>query len=436
MQVVLPVLAGSKRLVDCFLAALLLLLGAPLWAVVCCALAARGVRLQRTPRLGRWCVVFQEYTCVFPDTRLGRVATALYLHRFPGLYHVLRGDMSCIGPRLVSPEEVDLRTWTVRKRYNVRPGFICLWWIRRRASIAYSSEMEADNEYVDTQDTWGDIGIALRAIPAMLYGEGVASAPDIVTILGIPLHNLTMAEALDTILARLDASVPAQVCFVNADCANIAHKNPAYHTVLTQADVVLADGIGLKLAGKCLGQEIKQNVNGTDLFPRLCEALSGTSKRLFLLGARPGVAEEVCRWVTTHYPDVVMAGWHHGYFTPDEEPQVLQHIASTRADILLVAFGAPRQDLWIQQHLRTTGVKVAMGVGGLFDFYSGRIARAPIWVRELGAEWLYRLYQEPGRMWKRYLLGNGLFLWRVLRGNPRSLPDAALTLPRRKETTR
>lgn len=240
-----------------------------------------------------------------------------------------------------------------------------------------------------------------------------------VTILGIPIHNLTMDAAVETIMERLDGSVPAQVCFVNADCANIAYRHSAYHNVLTQVDMVLADGVGLKLGGKLTAQEIKQNVNGTDLFPRLCHALSGTRQSLFLLGAQPGIAEKVMAWIATHYPDVVIAGWHHGYFTLAEEQTVVRQIASSGATLLLVALGAPRQDLWIRQHLQATGVKVAIGVGGLFDFYSGRIPRAPVWMREIGAEWVYRLYQEPRRMWKRYLIGNGRFLFRVIRDNRR-----------------
>jgi N-acetylglucosaminyldiphosphoundecaprenol N-acetyl-beta-D-mannosaminyltransferase len=350
---------------------------------------------------------------------VGRLATTLRWHRLPVLYNICKGDMSFIGPRLVTPDEFNLRTVQARKRYTMRPGLFCLWWIRQRANIAYGSEIEADNEYVDTQNMWGDCGIALRAIPAILYGEGIANAPDVVTMLGVPIHNLTMDEAVATIQERLDRPTPSHVCFVNADCLNIASHDPGYHTVLVQADVVLPDGIGLKLAGKCLGQEIKQNVNGTDLFPRLCGALSGTLKRLFLLGARPGIPEAVADWIAGHYPDVQVAGWHHGYFEPSEESRVLQQIARSKADVLLVALGAPRQDVWIRQHLYATGAKVAIGVGGLFDFYSGRMPRAPMWMREIGAEWMYRFYQEPGRMWKRYLIGNGRFLWRVLRSRSR-----------------
>src|SRR5581483_2598296 len=139
-----------------------------------------------------------------------------------------------------------------------------------------------------------------------------------------------------------------------------------------------------------------------DMFPRLCETLSGTGLGIYLLGARPGVAAAVADWVKAHHPQTEVKGFRDGYFKPEEEPEVIRQIAASGASVLLVAFGAPRQDLWIRRHLRQTGVKVAMGVGGLFDFYSGRIPRAPVWMREIGAEWLYRFIQEPRRMWRRY----------------------------------
>jgi len=234
-----------------------------------------------------------------------------------------------------------------------------------------------------------------------------------VCLLGIQVDNLTISDAVEAITQRAAGPDLAQVCFLNADCVNISRRDRQYLEVLHQADLVLPDGIGLRMAGWAAGVRLRENVNGTDLFPRLCEALSGTGKRLFLLGAEPGVAEATRDWVARRYPGVSIAGCRHGYFSPDEDRAVVEQIARSGADVLLVAFGAPRQDLWIHRNLGALGVKVAMGVGGLFDFYSGRIPRAPSWMRRLGLEWLYRLYQEPGRLWKRYLIGNPVFLTRV-----------------------
>jgi N-acetylglucosaminyldiphosphoundecaprenol N-acetyl-beta-D-mannosaminyltransferase len=407
--------SSGKRMGEWTASLILLVLLVPVLAGLYGIVRLQGGRLERVPRLGRWCEPFYEYRFAVPPHGPGRFIMALHLHRLPALFNILKGDMSFIGPRVVSPGEISPREHTARKRYNVRPGLVCLWWIRRRANIAYGSEVDADSEYVDTYSLWGDVGITLRSIPAILYGEGVATAPDELTVLGLPIHNLTMSEAVERIRRYLEGGAPRQVCFVNADCANIAYRNAAYRQVLQQAALSLADGIGLKLAGKLLARDIKQNVNGTDLFPRLCDMLAQTGAGVYLLGARPGIAGRVRDWMLTHYPGIRVCGAHHGYFSPAEEPQVIAHIAGSGAALLLVAFGAPRQDLWIHQHLRETGAVVAMGVGGLFDFYSGRTPRAPLWLREMGMEWLFRLYKEPRRMWKRYGIGNALFLVRVMK---------------------
>jgi len=113
-------------------------------------------------------------------------------------------------------------------------------------------------------------------------------------------------------------------------------------------------------------------------------------------------------------------GHRDGYFTPEELPSVLEAIRDSGAAVLLVAFGVPKQESWIRDHLKETGAKVAIGVGGLLDFYSGRIPRAPEWMREMGMEWLYRFWQEPRRMWRRYFIGNVVFLTRVFRDRSRS----------------
>lgn len=143
------------------------------------------------------------------------------------------------------------------------------------------------------------------------------------------------------------------------------------------------------------------------------QVLTQTTQSVYLLGGRPGVPEAVAQWMEENHPGIQIAGCHHGYYAAEEEAEVIAEIARSGADILLVAFGAPKQDKWISEHQEALGVPVAIGVGGLFDFYSGRISRAPQWIREMGMEWLYRLLMEPARLWKRYVIGNGLFLMRV-----------------------
>lgn len=411
---VVQVAALGKRMVD--IAGALLLGGALLPAfLIAWAWSARaGFGLKRELWLGRWAVPFHAWTLELPDSRPGRLLRTLRVHRIPLFLSILRGDMSLVGPRPLSPGGLSPAEHAVRRRYNVRPGLVCLWWIRKRANIAYGTEAEADAEYMHTQSVGGDIAIVLRALPAMLYGEGVASTEDEIRILGLRVNNLTMDEVLELLMSWTAESACRQVCFLNADCMNISHGNREYRDVVNGAALALADGIGMKLAGKILRRDIRQNVNGTDLFPALCAAMEKGDRALYLLGARPGVADAVAGWVGERYPGVRIAGTRDGYFDPAQEPEVIRDIAESGAHVILVAFGAPRQDVWIARHLAELRVPVAMGVGGLFDFYSGRIPRAPLWVREMGMEWVYRFLQEPRRMWRRYFVGNAVFLWRIV----------------------
>lgn len=415
VPVTLSLASMLRRTADTAIAAVLLLLASPLLLPIMGTARLRGRTVTRTPRLGRWCTPFDELALPVSDGPIGRFLAVTGFARLPALWNIVAGDMAFVGPRPVSPGDLSPREQLVRRRLSVRPGLLCLWWIRRRANIDYGSELESDAEYVDRNSGLGDVGIALRAVPALVFGQGAGTAPDELTMLQLRIDNMTMPEAVEAIVERSGASTPSQICFVNADCANIAYRNATYRATVNAANLTLADGIGMKLAGKLLGREIRQNVNGTDLFPRLCEALAGTGRGLYLLGAKPGVTDDVVAWIARTYPDVLVSGWHHGFYAPEDTGEIVASIAQSKASVLLVAFGAPRQDLWIRLYLEATGASVGIGVGGLFDFYSGRTARAPIWLREIGCEWLYRFIQEPGRMWRRYFVGNTVFLARVVR---------------------
>ena len=193
---------------------------------------------------------------------------------------------------------------------------------------------------------------------------------------------------------------------MNADCINPAARNEEYGRVVRLSDLVLGDGVGVRLFSRLIGEPLKENVNGTDMFPRLCAALEGTSHSLYLLGGRAGVALDVATWIRTRYPECRVAGFHDGYFDASEENAVIRDIERSGATLLLAAFGAPRQEVWLRDHLSSTGARVGIGVGGLFDFFSGRVPRAPMWMREAGLEWLLRLSQEPRRLFWRYGPGN------------------------------
>ncbi|MEM9454159.1 MAG: WecB/TagA/CpsF family glycosyltransferase [Myxococcota bacterium] len=232
-------------------------------------------------------------------------------------------------------------------------------------------------------------------------------------VCGLPVDNVTMADALRLLEERLATRTRTQLMFLNADCVNISHRDPEYRRTLQQADLVFADGIGMRIAGWLLGTPVRDNVNGTDLFPLACERLARSGHRVFLLGARPGVARKVQQWLAATHPGLTVCGVHHGYFDRTRSEEVTAKIRSSGADVLFVAMGAPVQEKWIAEHIEATGVTVALGVGGLFDFFSGNMPRAPRWMRRAGLEWVYRFWQEPRRMWKRYWVGNFVFMGRV-----------------------
>lgn len=240
-----------------------------------------------------------------------------------------------------------------------------------------------------------------------------AVTPAALNIRSIRLTNLAMEDALNAIDAALARHVPTRIAFVNADCVNIAARSKGYRQDLEAMDWVFVDGIGMKLAGKILDQPVRANVNGTDLFPLICAELALRGRSIFLLGAKPGVPEAVARWAKDRFPGLVIVGTQHGYFRVEETPSVISRIREAHTDVLFVAMGVPQQEAWINQHMNSTGANIAIGVGGLFDYFSGTIPRAPLWMRQNGLEWLFRVIQEPHRLGKRYLVGNWVFLGRI-----------------------
>ncbi len=239
-------------------------------------------------------------------------------------------------------------------------------------------------------------------------------------ILNVPIDTGTMGETIQEIVdyargirhSSKEERTCAQVFFINAHCGNVSATNGAYRTALREADAVYPDGSGIILAGKLSGTPIEENVNGTDLFPLLMAALEKERSRVFFIGSRRSVIARLVAEVPRRWPGVQLTGWTIGYFTEDQE--VIDAVKAFGADVIFVGMGVPRQELWIHTFADRTGAKVALAVGGLFDFYSGIMPRAPLWMRRLGVEWLFRLAMEPGRMWRRYILGNGLFLARVI----------------------
>lgn len=238
-----------------------------------------------------------------------------------------------------------------------------------------------------------------------------------IRVVGVRVDDITEEEAVSRVEAMLLAGGPHQVCTVNPEFVVEARRNPAFAAALAGADLCTPDGYGLILAARYLGLPLRARVTGVELTRRLAELAAERGYRVFLLGAAPGVAAAAAAALAAAYPGLIIAGCFAGSPDPRHEPFLRQLIAAAEPDLLLVAYGHPRQDLWIARNQPHLGVPVALGVGGVFDYLSGRVPRAPAWMRRLGLEWLYRLACQPWR-WRRVVDAVPRFAWLVLRHGP------------------
>ncbi|WP_300529447.1 WecB/TagA/CpsF family glycosyltransferase [Maricaulis sp.] len=234
-----------------------------------------------------------------------------------------------------------------------------------------------------------------------------------VDVLGLPLLAMRQSEAVNALVGRVRWGIKTRIAFVNAHCANVAAGDWQYRQALQSCDAVLPDGIGIEIASRLGGEPIGDDLNGTDLFLPLCEALAAAGKSVFFLGGRPGIAQATAEAAQRQVPALQIAGSHHGYFGPQDEDVMIERINACQPDVLFVAMGVPAQDTWLARVASRIDAPLLAGVGGLFDFISGATRRAPAWMRRSRLEWAYRLMQEPQRMWRRYLVGNITFLARA-----------------------
>jgi exopolysaccharide biosynthesis WecB/TagA/CpsF family protein len=239
-----------------------------------------------------------------------------------------------------------------------------------------------------------------------------STAGSALDVMGHVIANVSLATATQDIVTLASAAKPTRIVFVNAHVVNSAIHDATYRRTVALADIRYADGSGLAIAARIAGDHLADNVNGTDMLPLLAAEASTHGVKLFLLGGVPGAAAQSVETLVALGHAAAIAGSHHGYFDHGSlaEKAVIEAINASGADIVLVGMGVPVQDEWIANNAGRMTAPVLIGVGGLFDFYSGRKSRAPRVLRSLGLEWTWRLALEPGRMWRRYLIGNVTFL--------------------------
>ena len=241
--------------------------------------------------------------------------------------------------------------------------------------------------------------------------------PDVV-ILGIPFHNVSFADTVEWVRQRVQSRRPAYIATVNMDFITHAWKDPELQRILLEADLVVADGIPIVWLSRLQGFPLKQRVTGSDLVPMFAELAARENFSLYGLGGAEGVAENALNKLSERFPGMRTAGF---YSPPKadiidmDNRQILQRLDVADPDILLVAFGAPKQEKWVNMHIRQWKVPVSIGIGGSLDFLAGAQKRAPLWMQRLALEWLWRMLSNPRRLFRRYVANIAFLFVAVLR---------------------
>jgi N-acetylglucosaminyldiphosphoundecaprenol N-acetyl-beta-D-mannosaminyltransferase len=243
--------------------------------------------------------------------------------------------------------------------------------------------------------------------------------PPPVQILGVPVHPITVEDLHKQLGTMIETGGHELVLHVNVHGLNLAHRHSWLRDFLASARIVFCDGAGVILGARLLGKTIPSRITYADWMWELAEYTSARGYKLYFLGGREGVAERAAARLRDRFPAFTVVGHHHGYFDrtagSSDNEAVLAAINAARPDIILVAFGMPLQERWLLENWDRIEAHVALTAGAAFDYVSGDLRRAPPWMRKTGMEWLGRLVIEPRRLAGRYILGNPLFLARVMK---------------------
>ena len=241
------------------------------------------------------------------------------------------------------------------------------------------------------------------------------TSPEVVTVADVPMHAVDMRGALTQIDDFIRTRTPHYNIAINAAKVVSYQEDPSLRDAIDHAHLLTMDGQSVVWAARALGKTAPERVAGVDLMEALLAHSARRGYSIYLLGAKQDVVEECVTRAQQRYPGIVIAGCRNGYFKPEDEGAIVAMIRAARPDILFLGFGSPKKEYFMKTHYRALEVPFVMGVGGTFDVFAGRVSRAPKWMQRSGLEWSHRLAQEPGRMWKRYLVSNTQFLSLVAR---------------------
>lgn len=236
------------------------------------------------------------------------------------------------------------------------------------------------------------------------------SCPKRYRILNTYVNALSIDETVDEVERIVERGKPTQHVVINASKVNLMQGDSALAEIVNSCPLINADGASIVWAAKKLGVPLTERVTGIDLFLRLVELAQAKGYGIYLFGAKEEVVKRVKDIFESKYPGIRVCGWRNGYFDEADEKEIVADMAASGADMMFVAFSSPKKEYWVKRHLDEIGIPFVMGVGGSFDVVAGVTDRAPKWMQDHGLEWFYRFIQEPGRLWKRYVIGNLKFV--------------------------
>jgi len=236
-----------------------------------------------------------------------------------------------------------------------------------------------------------------------------------ILLFGIPIYALTMNQILGKVHDAIKNKRLMHIGVVNAAKIVNMHRNKMLMEDVISSDIILADGAAIVWASKILGTPLPERVTGIDLMYRILEDGNKYKYRVYCLGATEEVSNKITQVISKDYPNVVLVGRRNGYFTDDEEESIANKIKKSNPDVLFVAMTSPKKEKFLARWNKVMNVPIIHGVGGSFDVMAGKVERAPELWQKLGLEWLFRVKQEPRRLWKRYLVTNTLFIWMLFK---------------------
>lgn len=283
---------------------------------------------------------------------------------------------------------------------------------RRGNTLAFQIDLDLKCDI--ERESSGSSSNAMRLERGYSATKAIVNA-DKLTVLGVPVNVLTRPQLTDLLGRFLRSDERGWISYVNVHAVNLAQQHPQFLSFLQTSLVNYCDGEGVRLGARILGTRLPERIVMTEWVEDVFRLAQERGFSIFLLGGSEEIVTRASRALTVRYPQARISGYHQGFLTPEGSEHVVETISRSETDILIVGMGMPLQEDWIAEHFDRLNIRVALNAGSCFEYLAGAKRRCPRWMGEHGLEWLFRLIQEPGRLWKRYLLGNPLFLTRILR---------------------